>query len=935
MDPMFQDERISAYLDGQLPPDERSQFEDELARNGELRQVVEELRGLHDSLQELPRHRLNDDFAVQVLRRAERAMLSDPHVVAAAANGSSASGSSADALRTNGAAADDAKVVRAGVDNSFQDARKRRRPWVWAAIVVAAAIVVMVYNPPQRKPTEVAARDAAPTLRTPDQSRFARSLPEGQITDPAAVRDTKQSDEADFFAKERKSAVAANGEQQFRKRVEDGDAGTKSVDGLSSGGAFAGRRATEKDVPPAERPATALQTPSSQSTLGDLSTGRGDLDQRAKANGAVAGGGISPGRDFGYRSNLEQPADAPTNRPAEGRPVGKPESISGPVDRLATNKGAGAVDVQFGETVHGQAKSGALGRGPVFTTPSLSYESAASGKMFVAEVATEAGVQPEAFQQLLEKRGIALDSSPAANLALISAVRSASNGTEYAGIESRGGASGGLAGFGNGARAGASGNGSVDKTAEGLFAAPSADKDNDGPGVPKTTGPTSNYAAGRPNSALGANSLGLSPKLANASDAPTTLGADDESLEVVYVVGTRKQVMGLFDDLSSHPAQFRPLALTEVNQGVAEERAADAKPGEDRLSLDAKADKAAPKVTASVKNGTTLEGFSDDDKSSSPAADLIAPSAPPSAPAPAPSAPPASPPGAPLAKTDDKSPPAQVGRFVEQSDKKPGASADGQPVAGASAPAGAKEKTAKLPAPKLPAAPLQAAPLSAAKQNALPQSGAAEPATPQPAAIDAAVPAPVVEELKMQQKKADLAAQKPEKSRVAAPTESESLAESGERANGSSWASPVRSLPKDIEDDLRQALAERQNQPTDRNRQFALRELRADSAKDARSDRAEGVDKASSRHDVQLRQEADEKEKVSLQDGAESGDQVQAVFVFRLSRGNPGTTAATAAAPSKPVAAPTLAPAPAPVTSPPAALPPAETPATAPGKASK
>ena len=94
MDPMFQDERISAYLDGQLPPDERSQFEDELARNGELRQVVEELRGLHDSLQELPRHRLNDDFAMQVLRRAERAVLSDAHATAGA-NGLSANGLSA------------------------------------------------------------------------------------------------------------------------------------------------------------------------------------------------------------------------------------------------------------------------------------------------------------------------------------------------------------------------------------------------------------------------------------------------------------------------------------------------------------------------------------------------------------------------------------------------------------------------------------------------------------------------------------------------------------------------------------------------------------------------------------------------------------------------------------------------------------------------
>jgi hypothetical protein len=959
---MFQDERISAYLDGQLPPDERTQFEDELARNGELRQVVEELRGLHDSLQELPRHRLNDDFALHVLRRAERAMLSDPHAVGAGANGSSANVSSAN----------DAHVVRAGAGDSFQDARKSRRPWIWAAIVVAAAIVVMVYNPPPRKPAEVASRDSSPSARKPEDTRLARSLPEGKIADPAAVRDAKQFDEADLYAKYRKSGVATDGERQFRKRVEDGAAESKLNEGLDIAGDGGHRRGGEKDGARSEKASATLQTSPSQETLRDVASGRGVRDNRsAKANGDVAGGGLSPGRDFEFRSNLQQSADAPTNQPAEGRPAGKPESTAGTFDRLATNKGAAPADVRFGDTSNGKGRGGASDRGIAGTSRSSSHERASSGEMFVAEVATEPGVRPEAVQQLLEKNGIALDSSPAANLALISAVLSASKGnasntTPLNGISDGGsspanGASLGAAGFGNASRGGASGNGPAAKIAAGTFSAPIADKDNDDAGLPKTVVPSSNYAAGRPNSAPGANSLGLMQGPAGAVHAPNAPAADDGSLEVVYVVGTRKQVMGLFNDLYSHPAQFQPLALSEVNQETAESREADAKPGEDRLSLDDnagktekadKADKAAAKKPAPETGAIPLDRFAGAKNDSSPVADPIvppAPFAPPAAPsAPAPAVPPASPPAAPLAKIEDNSPSAQD-RAIEESGKKPIAAAGGQALAGASAPAGAKETPTKLPAPKPTAAPQSAASEPAAsrpaalqpaaqqpqaqkslrKQHTEPRPVATELATPLPAAIDVAAPVPVIEERHVEQKKAELAARKPEATRLSATAESESLAEPSERTNGSSWAARM-ALPPDTEEVLRQALAERQNPVTDFGRQLKLREREADSAGKSKLDHGKSADKEKFGGDVQFRQKAAEKQQALQREGAAAEDQVQAVFVFRSARGKASTTAAaTASAPAKPVAAPTG------VTSSPAARPAVETPSVAPSKSSK
>ena len=76
------EEMISAYLDDQLTDQERNRVERLLAETGEHRRALQELREVRESLQSLPRHRLPEEFGERVLRRAERAMLTEQPVAA-------------------------------------------------------------------------------------------------------------------------------------------------------------------------------------------------------------------------------------------------------------------------------------------------------------------------------------------------------------------------------------------------------------------------------------------------------------------------------------------------------------------------------------------------------------------------------------------------------------------------------------------------------------------------------------------------------------------------------------------------------------------------------------------------------------------------------------------------------------------------------------
>jgi negative regulator of sigma E activity len=67
------DERLSAYLDGELSPAERGEVEALLRERPELAQAVEEMRQIGEGIRELPRLRLSTAFADRVVAAASAA----------------------------------------------------------------------------------------------------------------------------------------------------------------------------------------------------------------------------------------------------------------------------------------------------------------------------------------------------------------------------------------------------------------------------------------------------------------------------------------------------------------------------------------------------------------------------------------------------------------------------------------------------------------------------------------------------------------------------------------------------------------------------------------------------------------------------------------------------------------------------------------------
>jgi anti-sigma factor RsiW len=73
MSPDLFDERLSAYLDGQLPPAEREEIETLLRQRPELARALHQVRELGDGIRELPKHSLGPEFAERVLAAAQAA----------------------------------------------------------------------------------------------------------------------------------------------------------------------------------------------------------------------------------------------------------------------------------------------------------------------------------------------------------------------------------------------------------------------------------------------------------------------------------------------------------------------------------------------------------------------------------------------------------------------------------------------------------------------------------------------------------------------------------------------------------------------------------------------------------------------------------------------------------------------------------------------
>ena len=150
MNPIPDDELLSAYLDGELSEADGARAERLLAEQPEARQLLEDLRAIRGGFEGLPAHRLEQDFPARVLRSAEREMLADES--SQAADKTPAEGNRS-AIAPPLPAVGQAAVGRAppSLQPSFTFARWRR-PMAWAGLALAAGLLLMVFDRNRQAP---------------------------------------------------------------------------------------------------------------------------------------------------------------------------------------------------------------------------------------------------------------------------------------------------------------------------------------------------------------------------------------------------------------------------------------------------------------------------------------------------------------------------------------------------------------------------------------------------------------------------------------------------------------------------------------------------------------------------------------------------------------------------------------------------------------
>lgn len=146
------DELLSAYLDGELTADDSARVERLLAERPESRQLLEDLRLVRESLQTLPRRRLDDDFSQHVLRQAEREVLhsgpdADPVAERTGQGNLLAVGDAA----ARDELTDGEKTSSAASPSQAFDWQRMRRPAAWAALALAAGLLIMFLSPQDKR----------------------------------------------------------------------------------------------------------------------------------------------------------------------------------------------------------------------------------------------------------------------------------------------------------------------------------------------------------------------------------------------------------------------------------------------------------------------------------------------------------------------------------------------------------------------------------------------------------------------------------------------------------------------------------------------------------------------------------------------------------------------------------------------------------------
>jgi hypothetical protein len=227
------EELISAYCDGELHGAELARAEELLASRPECRQLLEEYRAMRTRLQDVPQRTLGGNFAQRVLRRAERDIL----VPIGSANSYAAA---------------PAPPKRMGWPQG-------RRPWVYAAMALAAALLIML----------VESKDA---LRAPQQ-QLARHEP---LPRDAGMRAPPESDVAGAAGDRKALPSGAAGTDPMLRRPESSSNSMSYSRGASPATAPEAKDATPATPPIAGKVAATATKEDRDVTVVDGLTNLGD-----------------------------------------------------------------------------------------------------------------------------------------------------------------------------------------------------------------------------------------------------------------------------------------------------------------------------------------------------------------------------------------------------------------------------------------------------------------------------------------------------------------------------------------------------------------------------------------------------------------------------------------------------------------------------------
>src|SRR5262245_47732440 len=132
----YDDELLSAYLDGELSADERAAVEARLATDPAAQQLLHELRSVSQSVQSLPTESLGRDLSEEIIGRAHEA-----RVVHGFPDGGVVRGSPDPAH-----APDRRSPSTSSSEAQFIDTLPKikifgsRRAWIWASMALAAGL---------------------------------------------------------------------------------------------------------------------------------------------------------------------------------------------------------------------------------------------------------------------------------------------------------------------------------------------------------------------------------------------------------------------------------------------------------------------------------------------------------------------------------------------------------------------------------------------------------------------------------------------------------------------------------------------------------------------------------------------------------------------------------------------------------------------------